>query len=300
MNNIKSVFSIKDLENLSGIKAHTIRIWEKRYGILHPMRTETNIRLYDAQNLQKLLNVVLLHNHGYKISKIAQYSNEEIPAIARAIISDKSVNHHATSEFKMAMMNFDQSQFLKTYNELLSEKPFHEIFKEIFIPLLNEIGLLWQSETITPAHEHFISHLVRQKVILNTEKARLETSITNNKTYILYLPQNEIHEIGLLYLNYELIRHGCHTVYLGESIPSENLRDVQKYFKNIVFASYWTIEPSNDSITNYIQFLKQEILNQNNSEFWILGRLVSNIKTNLLSEKIKAFHSIPEAINAIK
>ena len=113
MNNIKSVFSIKDLENLSGIKAHTIRIWEKRYNILQPMRTETNIRLYDAQNLQKLLNVVLLHNHGYKISKIAQYSNEEIPLIARAIISDKSVRHHAISELKMEMMNLDQSKFLK-------------------------------------------------------------------------------------------------------------------------------------------------------------------------------------------
>ena len=300
MNNIKSVFSIKDLENLSGIKAHTIRIWEKRYEILHPMRTETNIRLYDAQNLQKLLNVVLLHNHGYKISKIAQYSNEEIPVIVRAIISEKSINHHAISEFKMAMMNFNQAQFLRTYNDLLSEKPFHEIFKDIFIPLLDEIGLLWQSDTITPAHEHFISHLIRQKVILHTEKAQLETAVTNEKTYVLYLPENEIHEIGLLYLNYELIKHGCHTVYLGESIPMENLKDVQKYFKNIVFASYWTIEPGTDSITDYIQFLKTEILDRDNSEFWILGRLTSNIKSNLLPEKVKAFYTIAEAIDTIK
>lgn len=299
MNNIKSVFSIKDLENLSGIKAHTIRIWEKRYNILQPMRTETNIRLYDAKNLQKLLNVVLLHNHGYKISKISKYSDEEIPNIVRDIISEKSVNHHAITEFKMAMMNFDQTQFLKTYNELLSERPFHEIFEEIFIPLLDEIGLLWQSDTISPAHEHFISHLVRQKVILHTEKAQLETKIDNNKTYILYLPQNEIHEIGLLYINYELIRHGCHTLYLGESIPIDNLKDVQKHFKKIVFISYWTVEPNRDYITDYIHSLEKEILYNNTNEFWVLGRMISNINTDKMPDKMKTFLSIRNLLHTI-
>jgi MerR family transcriptional regulator, light-induced transcriptional regulator len=299
MNNIKTVFSIKDLENLSGIKAHTIRIWEKRYNILQPMRTETNIRLYDAKNLQKLLNVVLLHNHGYKISKISKYSDEEIPNIVRDIISEKSVNHHAITEFKMAMMNFDQSQFLKTYNELLFERPFHEIFEDIFIPLLDEIGLLWQSETISPAHEHFISHLVRQKVILHTEKAQLETKINNNKTYILHLPQNEIHEIGLLYINYELIRHGCHTLYLGESIPIDNLKDVQKHFKKIVFISYWTVEPNKDSITEYIDTLEREILDNNTTEFWVLGRMISNINTDKIPNKMKTFLSIRNLLHTI-
>jgi DNA-binding transcriptional MerR regulator len=299
MNNIKSVFSIKDLENLSGIKAHTIRIWEKRYNILQPMRTETNNRLYDAKNLQKLLNVVLLHNHGYKISKISKYSDEEIPNIVRDIISEKSVNHHAITEFKMAMMNFDQTQFLKTYNELLSERPFHEIFEEIFIPLLDEIGLLWQSDTISPAHEHFISHLVRQKVILHTEKAQLETKINNNKTYILYLPQNEIHEIGLLYINYELIRHGCHTLYLGESIPIDNLKDVQKHFKKIVFISYWTVEPNRDSIAEYIHSLEKEILDNNTTEFWVLGRMISSINTDKIPDKMKTFLSIRNLLYTI-
>ena len=117
MNNIKNVFSIKDLENLSGIKAHTIRIWEKRYNVLEPMRTETNIRLYDLSNLQKLLNITLLHNHGYKISKISKLSNERIPELVNEIISDKSVKHHAISTFKMAMINFDHSLFFNTFNK---------------------------------------------------------------------------------------------------------------------------------------------------------------------------------------
>ena len=157
MNNVKNVFSIKDLENLSGIKAHTIRIWEKRYNVLEPMRSDTNIRYYNLVNLQKLLNITLLHDHGYKISRIAKFTEQQIPEAVREIISEKSVKSHAISSFKMAMLNFDQSLFFKTYDTLLSEKSFREVFHEVFIPLMNEIGLLWQSETITPAHEHFIS-----------------------------------------------------------------------------------------------------------------------------------------------
>ena len=164
MNNVKNVFSIKDLENLSGIKAHTIRIWEKRYNILEPMRTDTNIRLYDLKNLQKLLNIVLLHDYGYKISRIAKYKEDEIPEIVNTIISKKSAKSHAIANFKMAMINFDQTLFFNTYDKLLSEKSFREVFFEVFIPLMNEIGLLWQTDTVTPAHEHFITYLIKQKL----------------------------------------------------------------------------------------------------------------------------------------
>ena len=173
MNNVKNVFSIKDLENLSGIKAHTIRIWEKRYNVLEPMRSETNIRSYDIKNLQKLLNIVLLHNYGYKISKIGTLSQEEINKLASEIISEKSAKNHAISTFKIAMMNFDQSLFFNTYNELLSEKSFREVFYTVFIPLMQEIGFLWQTETISPAHEHFISYLIKQKLLINTEKVQI-------------------------------------------------------------------------------------------------------------------------------
>ena len=170
MNNVKNVFSIKDLENLSGIKAHTIRIWEKRYNVLEPMRSDTNIRSYDIKNLQKLLNIVLLHNYGYKISKIGSLTQEQINKLANDIISEKSAKNHAISTFKMAMMNFDQSLFFNTYNQLLNEKSFREVFYTVFIPLMQEIGFLWQTETISPAHEHFISYLIKQKLLINTEK----------------------------------------------------------------------------------------------------------------------------------
>ena len=204
INNIKNVFSIKDLENLSGIKAHTIRIWEKRYDILQPMRTDTNIRLYDLASLQKLLNITLLHDYGYKISKIATYPQDKIPSLVREIISNKTAKSHAISELKMAMMNFDHQLFFNTYNWLIAEKSFKEIFHQVFIPLMNELGLLWQSDTITPAHEHFITYLIKQKVMINTEKVQVLKPTKTDKVFVLSLPMNEIHELGLMYLNYEI------------------------------------------------------------------------------------------------
>ena len=140
MSNVKNTFSIKDLENLTGIKAHTIRIWEKRYNVLEPLRTETNIRYYDLKGLQKILNITLLHDYGYKISKISKLPPEKIPELVSEIISNKSAKNHAISSFKMAMMNFDQKLFLDTYNNLLSEKSFRDVFFEVFIPLMEEIG----------------------------------------------------------------------------------------------------------------------------------------------------------------
>ena len=227
MNKVKNVFSIKDLENLSGIKAHTIRIWEKRYNVLEPMRTETNIRSYDLVNLQKLLNITLLHNHGYKISQISKLSDEKIPTLVNEIISEKSIKHHAISSFKMAMMNFDQALFLNTYDKLLSEKPFREIFTEILIPILIEIGFLWQTNTISIAHEHFISYLIRQKLLINTEKLQYQEATRTDKVFILFLPNREIHELGLLYLNYEIQLNGYKSIYLGENVPVDSLKDIK-------------------------------------------------------------------------
>lgn len=298
MNNIKSVFSIKDLENLSGIKAHTIRIWEKRYDILQPMRTDTNIRLYDLASLQKLLNITLLHDYGYKISKIATYPQEKIPSLVREIISTKNAKNHAISAFKMAMMNFDQELFFNTYNWLIAEKSFKEIFHQVFIPLMNELGLLWQSDTITPAHEHFVSYLIKQKLLVNTEKLQVLKQTKFDKVFILSLPLNEIHELGLMYLNYEILLNGYKTIYLGESMPIENLKDLKKHFNSIVFVSYMTVQPERDSINDYVAKMTHELVDDN-TELWLTGRLVEFINKDELSDKISIFDSISELIDRI-
>ena len=297
-NNVKSVFSIKDLENLSGIKAHTIRIWEKRYNILEPMRSNTNIRNYDLLSLQKLLNIVLLHDYGYKISKIASYPADQIPILVREIISEKSAKNHAISDFKMAMMDFDQELFFTTYAQLLSEKSFKEIFYDVFIPLMTEMGLLWQSETISPAHEHFISYLIKQKLLINTEKLQVLKPTKTDKVFVLSLPMNEVHELGLMYLNYETLLHGYKTIYLGESMPIEDLTDLKKHFKSIVFVSYLTVQPDKDSVNDYIKRMIEALMDEN-TELWYVGRMTEFIKKDGLSDSVKVFNSITDLIEHI-
>lgn len=296
MNNVKSIFSIKDLENISGIKAHTIRIWEKRYNVLVPMRTDTNIRFYDLANLQKLLNITLLHNHGYKISRISKFSDEIIPEIVREIITGKSVKNHAISAFKIAMINYDQTLFFKTYNDLLSEKTFREVFYEVFIPLMNEIGLLWQSDTITPAQEHFITFLIKQKLLVNTEKLQILNPTNNDKVFVLFLPSNEIHELGLMYLNYEILFHGYKTIYLGESVPLSSLVTIKNNYDSIVFISYMTVQPNKDEINNYIKKINSDLLNDKNTEVWLLGRMVEYIDNKNIKSKMSIYKSISELV----
>jgi len=294
MNNVRNVFSIKDLENLSGIKAHTIRIWEKRYNVLEPMRSDTNIRSYDIKNLQKLLNIVLLHNYGYKISKISKLSQPEINKLVNNIISEKSAKNHAISTFKMAMMNFDQALFFNTYNKLLNEKSFKEIFHTVFIPLMQEIGFLWQTETISPAHEHFISYLIKQKLLIHTEKVQILEPTKNDKVFILFLPSNEIHELGLMYLNYEILLNGYQSIYLGENIPVDSLIDLKKYFENITFVSYFTVEPKHEEINDYIKYFYTKILKDSPHEALIIGRMTEHIDMKNLNSAIKIFNSIEE------
>ena len=293
INNIKTIFSIKDLENISGIKAHTIRIWEKRYNILEPLRTDTNIRTYDSANLQKLLNVVLLNTYGYKISRIAEYPTEKIASIVREIVSEKNANNHALNAFKLAMINFDQALFFNTYNSLLSDKSFREVFYEVVIPLMDEVGLLWQSGTITPAQEHFISFLIKQKLLINTERVQILEPTRTDKVFVLYLPENEIHELGLMYLNYEILLSGYKTIYLGESVPIDSLMDMRNHFDNIVYIAYMTIEPTREAVDDYVTEINTKI-DDPNSQIWFIGRMAEFIDDNRLPERVSVFKSIAD------
>lgn len=299
MNNVKKKFSIRDLENLSGIKAHTIRIWEKRYDLLSPERTSTNIRTYSLSSLQKLLNITLLYNNGYKISKIAKIPTQNIPLMVREIVSKNSVKNHAISAFKLAMINFDQTLFMGTYNSLLLEKSFREIFKDIFIPLLNELGMLWQTDTICPAHEHFITNLIKQKILVNTEKQQHIEPTETNKVFVPFLPDNEIHEIGLLYINYEIVLRGYKSIYLGQTVPIENLTEVMNYFDNLHFISYFTVAPTKDHIDNYIKGFSAIAKEYPNPNLWVLGRQTQYINEKNLPSFVKTFSSIDQILEQL-
>lgn len=295
MNNIKTVFTIKDLENISGIKAHTIRIWEKRYSLLQPNRTETNIRYYSAESLLKLLNVALLNKHNFKISKIAQMSSEQIITNARELAFKFAVNDEAINAFKMSMFQFDKVLFNNTYNKLLHKKTFRQIFKEVFLPFLNHIGLLWQTNTLMPAHEHFISNLIIQKIQLNTEK--LEYAATNTDyTYVLFLPDGEIHEIGLMYLNYELVLRGCQTIYLGQSLPLNNLNYFFEGELKVCFVTSMTVQPYDDKVHGYFDEIDL-ILKDTDHKLIAVGKRAMEVSELIYDSNIVIYPSVIEMLD---
>lgn len=274
MNAVKSTFSIKDLECFGGVKAHTIRMWERRYELLKPKRTATNIRYYDLSDLQKLLNVTFLLEHDYKISKIAENSTQEIANLVQDYVTKQQVgtNHHAISTFKIAMMNFDHYLFTKTYNSLSERMDFRTLFFQVFIPLLEEIGLLWQSNAINPAHEHFISNLIRQKMQVKIEMQSAQQT-NSSKTFVLFLPENEIHDLGLIFLHYEIASKGYRCIYLGQSIQTESLKYLVETQKEAYFVSYLTINTNGISIREFADQFNTAVA-CDKAQLFLLGRLI--------------------------
>jgi DNA-binding transcriptional MerR regulator len=300
MNNIKTTFSIKDLENLSGIKAHTIRIWEKRYNLLEPDRTDTNIRNYSLDSFKKLLNVTFLYNNGFKISKIASLTSSQIIEEASKLVTEKALKNQFVNEMKLAMLNFDQYLFEERYQKMKRVLPFNEIFMHYFIPFLEELGLLWQTNAINPAHEHFITNLIKQKVLINTEALIAQTPQKKEPGFVLFLPDNEIHDLGIAFLNYEILSRGYGTVYLGESVPLDSLETFTSNTEKLIFVSYFTVAPAAEDVLPYLQDFKDRILDRCASELWILGCMTKSLENKDIPKNIKTFAQIGEVLKMLQ
>ena len=298
MNNIKSTFSIKNLETFSGIKAHTLRIWEKRYNLLEPERTETNIRRYSLDNLRKLLNVTLLYNHGFKISKISCLSLEEISDSVSNIALKENSEQIAINALKLAMINFDCELFNKTYDEFISHSKFEFIFMDVFMPLMKELGILWQTGAISATHEHFITNLIKQKIHVQTERVQLSIKKnTDHPVFVLFLPENEIHELGILYLNYLTLSKGLRTILLGQSIQISSLENLYTYKKSFNFVTYLTVEPNKKEIMPYLNLFNEKLLLNTNSKLIIFGPQQTKIDINNLPNKIELYRSVQSFIS---
>ena len=293
MNKVKSSFSIKDLENISGIKAHTIRIWEKRHGILSPSRTNTNIRRYSLISLQKLLNITLLYNHGFKISKIASLEKDEIQIMVREIALKSNSEQVAINALKLSMVNFDTSLFDATYEEILLQNDFEFVFTNVFMPLMSELGILWQTNAISPSHEHFVTNLIKQKIHIQTEFLQKDfIAQENSMLFVLFLPEDEIHDLGILFLNYFILKNGFRTIFLGQSLQTESLETLINYTNDICFVTYLTVEPNKDFINHYIEDFNDRLLKRKSAYLAILGPQQTHINPTKLSKNIKLFKSI--------
>ena len=218
-------FSIKDLEKLSGIKAHTLRIWEQRYGILKPERTDTNIRWYCNDELKMLLNISLLNNHGIKISKIAKLSEKEIVSEVNKIVDVPNSEQEQIEGLIISMVEIDEKRFEKIIANNILINGFTYTFEKIIYPFLSKIGIMWITGAINPAQEHFISNLIRQKLIAAIDKL-IVTENKKSKRFVLFLPDGELHELSLLYFNYILKLKGHQVIYLGQTVPLDDLQKV--------------------------------------------------------------------------
>jgi DNA-binding transcriptional MerR regulator len=259
-----STYSIRDLEHLTGIKAHTIRIWEQRYGIISPGRTDSNIRNYDSEDLKHMLNISLLNNNGYKISKIAQMSREDVCAEVLKII-DKNTNYaDQANALTVAMIDLNEEQFEKIMATNIEQIGFENTMMNIVYPFLTRIGFLWQTDAINPAQEHFITNLIRQKLIVAIDGQAFPSQAGKiKKKYMLYLPEGELHEISLLFACYLIKSRGNQVIYLGQSLPMEDLRKAVHTHNPDTIFTVITAYPDSDRIQEYVTVLGESFPNTN-------------------------------------
>lgn len=244
-------YSIKDLEHLSGIKAHTLRIWEQRYGLINPKRTDTNIRFYDQDDLKLVLNVSLLKDNGFKISKIAEMSKEELHEAVMNIADKTTSFADQIYGLTLAMIDLDEQRFEKIISSNTLKIGFERTMLNVIYPFLSKIGIMWLTDSINPAQEHFITNLIRQKVIVAID-GQYETFDEKAKKYMLFLPEGELHELGLLFANYLVRARGNQAVYLGQNMPFADLKMVYDTYKPDYLL---TILTNNSKLFNAKEFL---------------------------------------------
>ncbi len=225
-------FTIKDLENLSGIKAHTIRIWEQRYQFLKPSRTGTNIRFYSNEELKKVLNIALLNKYGFKISHIDKMNEEEVKEKILSLTQLQAQHERLVHELIQCMIDLDVDRLEDILDNYIQSRGIERTITQIIFPFMEKIGILWITNHINPAQEHLVSNIIRQKLIVGIES--VSTSLKVDKTILLFLPEGEYHELGMLFMYYLLKSRGVSTIYLGANVP---LRDVE-YVVNLKKPNY--------------------------------------------------------------
>lgn len=250
-------YSIKDLEQLSGIKAHTLRVWEQRYEIIQPKRTATNIRYYDDADLRLILNISFLNRNGYKISNIAKMSGDEINELVVGISDSNLEFPNQVNALVIAMVNLDEVRFEKIISTNTLQFGFEKTMMNIVYPFLSRIGVLWQTGSINPSHEHFITNLIRQKLVVAID-GQISSHNPQAKKYVLYLPEGELHELSLLFAAYVIKSRHNRAIYLGQSLPLRDIELIGEVYNPDYVVTIITSYPSKDEIVSYVKELKNK------------------------------------------
>jgi len=241
--------------------------------------------------LRKLLNITLLYKKGFKISKIANLEPENVPQIVRQIALENNSENISINALKLAMVNFDVGMFDSKYKILLENKGFEYVFFNIFIPLMTELGILWQTGAICPSHEHFVTSLIKQKIHVQTEKIQNKKFIKElSPKFVIFLPDNEIHELSILYLNYLILSKGFQTIFLGQSIPIKSLNTLLSQNEELHFITYITVQPAKSDISNYIKLFYESIIKGRKNKLSIFGPQIKNLTFQQVPENIFIFN----------
>ena len=244
-----NAFTIKDLENLSGIKAHTIRIWEQRYSFLKPRRTETNIRYYNNDELKAILDIALLNKYGYKISHIDKMNADEVRQKIVSLSHNEAQHERLVNDMLQCMVDLDIEKFEDILNDYIKTRGIDRAITYLIFPFLDKIGILWITNHINPAQEHLVSNVIRQKLIVGIESTH--SHMVLDKTVILFLPEGEHHELGLLYMYYLLKNRGVQVIYLGANVPVRDLEFITNLKKPDYLYTHLTCNAGSNSVEKF-------------------------------------------------
>ncbi|HSC53842.1 MAG TPA: MerR family transcriptional regulator [Phnomibacter sp.] len=286
-------FTIKDLEYLSGIKAHTIRVWEQRYSFLNPQRTQTNIRYYNNQELKMLLNVSLLHKYGFKISHIDKMAQEEMRQKVLSLSQAQAQQERTVNDLLQYMIDMDLESFEDTLNYFFATKGVERSIAQIVFPFLEKLGVLWQTSHINAAQEHLVSNIIRQKLIVGIDS--IATHLHAPSSVLLFLPEGEYHELGLLFTHYLLKAHGVPVLYLGANVPLKDVASLVRIKKPDWLYCHLTSVGHHFSIEQFIQLLSANFPAQK----IVLSGIIAQRYKKRLPEPIQMKSSLTEVVEFI-
>lgn len=291
-------YSIKDLEKISGVKAHTIRMWERRYGIVEPGRTDTNIRFYSDADLKRLLNISILNQNGIKISQIAGLDDVQIRNRVLDLSLDNRYSSVQIESLLISMLELDEKKFFNSLSGSIIKHGFEDTVETILFPFLERIGVLWMAGTINPAQEHFMSNLIRQKLIVAIDN-EMQASSFNGPRVVFFLPEKELHEIGLLFYSLIARKEGADVIYLGQSVPMNDLELINKlrptdaFFTSII--SLGKKEDIENMLRGYRKLFKE-------IPFFVTGLQIKELKPTLpdMFTEISSVRSFKQALRLLK
>jgi DNA-binding transcriptional MerR regulator len=283
-------FSISDIEGLIGIKAHTIRAWEARYNLVPPKRTPTNIRYYEEDDLKQLLNIVTLNEKGYKISRIAKMSKAQINDLVTQLQSDFNNDTVQVLRLSDAALNYDEIAFAEILSGCIRELGLVNTMDFVLFPFMKKVGMLWQTGAIDPSQEHFASNLIRDRIIVEIDRIT-KPEKKDPKRFLLFLPEAEMHETGLLFARYLLKRCGMDTLYLGQEIPYSDLKKVILHYK----PDYAFIVLTSLNLGKDVNKILTKVLDHMNVPLLVAGSLISEFDI-LLDDRLTPLKKVCEIV----